>query len=138
MTELKLKRGQKRCDGCGITCGARTRVCKECGHKFVIVKGRGTSGKKYQIADWKQLVKGDRIRCKQGSGPYFINSAEERMYMTERGTYQVLTTSPEGIQAWGPSGFTFLYMGKEKPSKHLPSYMVSPHRITYSKEHFSR
>jgi len=137
---MALKRGQKKCDGCGIVVGARTKQCKECGHKFVIRKGRGTTGKKYQIADWTELRRGDRIRCKQGSGPYFESHDEERHYTTPRGTYQVMSIDEKGrgIIAWGPYGQEYLYMGDERPSKHLKSYIQAPHRITYSKDHFSK
>jgi hypothetical protein len=139
-SNMALKRGQKKCDGCGVIVGARTKQCKDCGHKFVIRKGRGTTGKKYQIADWKDLRKGDRIRHKQGSGPYFVDYDGERHYSTPRGTYQVmnLDLQGKGIVAWGPYGAEYLYMGPEKQSKHLKSYYNSPHRITYSKDHFSK
>ena len=137
---MALKRGQKKCDGCGIIVGARTKECKECGHKFVIRKGRGTTGKKYQIADWTSLTKGDRIRCKQGSGPYFEDREGERHYTTARGVYQVMSIDKKGIGivAWGPYGAEYLYMGPEKPSRHVNSYINAPHRITYSKCHFPK
>ena len=134
---MKLKRGQKQCGGCSAIVGARTKVCGSCGHKFLIKKGRGTTGKKYQIADWRLLEKGDRIRCKQGSGPYFVNYSGDKTYTTERGTYEVMFIKDDGIHAWGPSGRTFLYMGTLKESKFLPSYYQAPHKITYSKDHFS-
>jgi hypothetical protein len=136
--ETKLKRGQKRCDGCGTTCGARTLVCKECGNKFVVVRGRSTNAKKYRIDDWTTLNAGDLIRCKQGSGPYFISFNGEKTYTTEQGTYRVVKLLDNGIQAWGPHGYTFLYMGKERQSKHLESYYQSPHRVRYARDHFSK
>ena len=137
---MALKRGQKKCDGCGVIVGARTKQCKDCGHKFIIRKGRGTTGKKYQIADWTELRRGDRIRCKQGSGPYYTDHAGERHYTTPRGTYQVMSIdmSGKGIIAWGPYGAEYLYMGKDKVSKYLKSYTNTAHRITYSKDHFSK
>ena len=137
---MALKRGQKKCDGCGAIVGARTKQCKECGYKFVIRKGHGTTGKKYQIADWTELRRGDRIRPKQGSGDYYVDHAGEKHYSTPRGTYQVhsIDEKGQGIVAWGPYGMEYLYMGPEKQSKHLKSYFNSPHRITYSKDHFSK
>ena len=134
---MTLKRGQKRCDRCGHICGARTLVCKECGAKFVVVRGRSTNAKKYQIEDWRFLNKGDKIRVKQGSGPYFISYNGEKTYTTERGTYEVVKLLDDGIQAWGPHGHTFLYMGKDRPSKYLESYIQSAHRLRYAKSHFS-
>jgi hypothetical protein len=63
--------------------------------------------------NWKELVKGDRIRV--ASGPYFVKGSDF-IPMGYRGRFIVEGIDSNGILAWGldkHSGFCHIYMGPD-------------------------
>ena len=135
MSTIKLQRGQKLCKNCEQPNASRQRECKWCGTAFVS-KNTPLKG---EIKDWKSLSKGALCRVVNGSGPYYLLTADseegregEKMPMGHRGSYQIDKVVEEGIISFGISrknrGMAFIYMGEDKVSKATNVYHT-PHRI---------
>jgi hypothetical protein len=136
---MKLKRGQKLCKNCNNTNGARAHVCKNCGHEFVAKTEGAKVGKtqrrkklkKYTTVDnWKELVKGDRIKVVRGTGTYYVNDAGDKQYLADAGIYNVISSDDKGLTVYAnDGGFGYIYMGPEEPSSTLPNVFRSPHKV---------
>jgi ribosomal protein L40E len=115
----KIMKGQKTCEKCGATTGPRAYICKKCNYPFVF-KAKSKEAKNTKIIrdfNWKELVKGDRIRV--GGGPYFVSKGEF-VPMGYRGRFVVEGVDHEGIKAWGldkHQGFCHIYMGLDIQNK---------------------
>jgi ribosomal protein L40E len=114
-----MGKGQKTCDKCGATTGPRAYMCPKCNAPFVF-KAKSKESKNTKIIrdfNWKELVKGDRIRV--GGGPYFVSKGEF-VPMGYRGRFVVEGIDHEGIKAWGidkHAGFCHIYMGPDIQNK---------------------
>lgn len=122
------KRGVKYCSECETENGVRAYECKNCDHPFKMKKGRRGIRKKL-VEDFKTLKKGDVIKVVGGSGDYYEGRDGERQYFTDRGRYTVVDTDHTGIKAYGPHGYTYLYMGKKCPSTLVSGITKAPHKI---------
>lgn len=122
------KRGVKLCSECGTEHGVRAYECKNCDHPFVMKKPRRGQRKKL-VEDYKTLRAGDVIRVVGGSGDYYVGRDGEKQYFTDRGRYKVEGIDNTGIKAYGPHGYTYLYMGKSCPSKLVEGVFKAPHKI---------
>lgn len=111
-------RGQKKCDQCGVSCGPRTKVCKECGYQFAFkpVSREKKSTKIIRNFPWRELQEGDII--KTSGGPYYLSETGETLSMGCRGKHKVIGIDHQGILAWGigssNTGFCHIYMGKDQ------------------------
>jgi hypothetical protein len=132
---MKLKRGQKLCKNCNNTNGARAHVCKHCATEFVS-NNKPTSGKikkkkvkKYEeVADWRELQKGDRIKVIGRSGNYYVGDNGDRQYLIDAGVYTVQDKDELGLKVYD-GGYGYIYMGPEKRSDVIPNMYRSPHKI---------
>jgi hypothetical protein len=94
-------------------------MCPKCNAPFVF-KAKSKEAKNTKIIrdfNWKELVKGDRIRV--GGGPYFVSKGEF-VPMGYRGRFVVEGIDHEGIKAWGidkHAGFCHIYMGPDIHNK---------------------
>lgn len=85
---------------------------------------------KTPIIDHQLLNGGDLIKVLKGTGPFYIDSQDQKMYFTAGGKYVVDSVLKEGILAKGKlGGMEFLYMGKTKKSPLMPAITRSPHKI---------
>lgn len=134
---MKTKRGQKICKSCNKINGVRAYECKECGAEFEMKKKR-KGGRKKQISDHTVLNKGDIIKVVGNSGPYYIGSDGDKHYFTDRGKYTVMSVYKDGIQACGPHGYTYLYMGTPRQSPLVESVQDAPHKIVLLQDCTSR
>jgi hypothetical protein len=85
--------------------------------------------RKKLVEDYKTLRAGDVIRVVGGSGDYYVGRDGEKQYFTDRGRYKVEGIDNTGIKAYGPHGYTYLYMGKSCPSKLVEGVFKAPHKI---------
>lgn len=114
-----MAKGQKTCDKCGTTTGPRAYMCKKCNTPFVF-KAKSKESKNTKIikdVNWKELIKGDRIRVT--GGPYFVSKGEF-IPMGYRGRFVVESIDSQGIIAWGldkHSGIAHIYMGGDLQNK---------------------
>ena len=114
-----MAKGQKTCPSCSTSTGPRAYACKQCGHIFAF-KPKSKEAKNTKIIrdfNWRELVKGDRIRV--AGGPYFV-SRGEFIPMGYRGRFVVESIDEHGIKAWGldkHSGFCHIYMGPDWQNK---------------------
>jgi hypothetical protein len=114
-----MAKGQKTCEKCGTTTGPRAYMCKNCNSPFVF-KAKSKEAKNTKIirdVNWRELVKGDRIRV--AGGPYFV-SRGEFIPMGYRGRFVVDSVDDQGIRAYGLdkfSGFCHIYMGGDIQNK---------------------
>lgn len=112
-------RGQKICPECQTATGPRAYCCKKCNHVFVF-KPKSREAKNTKIiskVNWRELVKGDRIKV--AGGPYFVSKGEF-IPMGYRGRFVVDAIDANGILAWGldkHSGFCHIYMGGDIQNK---------------------
>jgi len=113
-------KGRKRCDKCGSdNNGPRSYVCKDCGAMFTF-KPKSKEAKNTKVIrdfNWRELVKGDRIRV--ASGPYFVKGADF-IPIGYRGRFIVEGIDEQGIKAWGldkHQGFCHIYMGPDIQNK---------------------
>jgi hypothetical protein len=85
-----------------------------------VFKPKGQEAKNTKIIrdfNWKNLVKGDRIKV--SSGPYFVSKGEF-VPMGYRGRFVVDSLDENGILAWGidkHTGFCHIYMGGDIQNK---------------------
>ncbi len=114
-----MPKGQKICDSCSTSNGPRAYACKNCGNLFVF-KPKSKEAKSTKIIqnfNWRELVKGDRIKV--AGGPYFVSKGEF-IPMGYRGRFVVDGIDEHGIKAWGldkHSGFCHIYMGPDIQNK---------------------
>ena len=120
-----MAKGQKFCQNpkCLQPSGPRACMCKACNTPFVFKDADCLTKKnKFNKApkasrdvNWRELVKGDRIKVRGGT--YFINSSGEFVPMGYRGKFVVDSLDGSGIRAWGIdkfTGFCHIWMGKDK------------------------
>ncbi|NDE61798.1 MAG: hypothetical protein EB038_06295, partial [Cyclobacteriaceae bacterium] len=89
-------KGQKICEKCGTPTGPRAYACKKCGTMFVF-KAKSKEDKNTKIIqnfNWRDLVKGDRIKV--SSGPYYVHKGEF-IHMGYRGRFVVEAVDEHGI-----------------------------------------
>ena len=114
-----MGKGQKVCPDCGSTTGPRAYCCKKCNHIFIF-KPKSKEAKNTKIiqnVNWRELVKGDRIKVT--GGPYFVSKGEF-IPMGYRGRFVVESVDKNGILAWGidkSQGFAHIYMGGDIQNK---------------------
>ena len=114
-----MAKGQKTCPQCSSTTGPRAYSCKSCGHIFVF-KPKSKEAKNTKIIrdfNWRDLVKGDRIKV--AGGPYYV-SRGEFIPMGYRGRFVVESIDDKGIRAYGLDkyqGFCHIYMGPDIQNK---------------------
>lgn len=116
---MGLGKGKKACDNCGATTGPRAYICKKCNTPFVFkVKSKDAKNTKIiRDFNWRELVKGDRIRV--NGGPYFVSKGEF-IPMGYRGRFVVESLDANGILAWGldkHQGFCHIYMAGDIQNK---------------------
>ena len=107
-----MAKGQKTCDKCGTLTGPRAYMCKNCNTPFIF-KAKSKEAKNTKIiknVNWRDLIKGDRIRV--AGGPYFMSKGEF-IPMGYRGRFVVDSVDEHGIRAFGldkHQGFCHIYM----------------------------
>jgi ribosomal protein L40E len=114
-----MAKGQKTCDNCGSSTGPRAYICKKCNTPFVFkVKSKEKRNTKIiRDFNWRELVKGDRIKV--NGGPYFVSKGEF-IPMGYRGRFVVESIDSHGILAWGldkHQGFCHIYMAGDIQNK---------------------
>lgn len=114
-----MAKGRKTCDNCGASTGPRAYICKKCNTPFVFkVKSKEKRNTKIiRDFNWRELVKGDRIKV--NGGPYFV-SRGEFIPMGYRGRFVVESLDSNGILAWGldkHQGFCHIYMAGDIQNK---------------------
>lgn len=125
-----MPRGVKTCPKCQTANGPRSHVCKQCEYAFVF-KPQSKEKKNTKIiqnVNWRDLVKGDRIKVK--GGPYFENNGEI-IRMGYKGKFVVQSIDANGIIATGidkHSGYAHIYMGEDKKNPETNVWKVK-HRI---------
>lgn len=116
---MSLGKGKKACPSCGTITGPRAYCCKKCNHIFVF-KPKSKEAKNTKIirdVNWRELVKGDRIRV--AGGPYYVCRGEF-IPMGYRGKFVVEGIDEHGIRAYGIdkyAGFCHIYMGADIQNK---------------------
>jgi hypothetical protein len=133
-----MAKGQKTCPNCSTATGPRAYACKSCGHIFCF-KPKSKEAKNTKIIrdfNWRELVKGDRIRV--GGGPYFVTKGEF-IPMGYRGRFVVDSIDESGIRAFGldkHQGFCHIYMGGDIQNKETGVWKTK-HKLMKlkSKEH---
>lgn len=97
-------------------CGVRTKECS-CGQSFA-VKVKKTIKHKLAETDWKELIKGDRIKSISGHGPWRPSEDGTTTYMGEYGIIKVDMIDSKGIHGYNQDGsHCYLYMGDDYISK---------------------
>lgn len=131
-------KGKKLCPACQTSCGPRSFRCPKCSHAFEFDKIKKLKKDVDSVGmekdfDWRTLKKGDRIKIKSGSGPYWPSSEEgkENIPMGYHGKFTVRYVDKDGIHAVGnkkeANGHSFIYMGEPKLSK--SGLFKEPHKI---------
>lgn len=114
-----MPKGKKTCPSCSFEVGPRAYMCPKCNTPFAF-KAKSKEHKNTKIIrdfNWKELVKGDRIRV--AGGPYFVSSGDF-IPMGYRGRFIVEGLDSNGIKAWGldkHTGFCHIYMGGDIQNK---------------------
>ena len=114
-----MAKGKKTCPNCSSSTGPRAYTCKSCGHLFAF-KPKSKEAKNTKIIrdfNWRDLVKGDKIRV--GGGPYFCSKGDF-IPMGYRGRFIVEEIDEHGIRAFGldkQQGFCHIYMGGDIQNK---------------------
>jgi hypothetical protein len=130
-----MAKGQKTCEKCGTTTGPRAYMCKNCNAPFVF-KAKSKEAKNTKVIrdfNWRELVKGDRIRV--AGGPYFV-SRGEFIPMGYRGRFVVESVDDQGIRAYGLdkfSGFCHIYMGADVQNKETGVWKIK-HKLMKLKQ----
>jgi hypothetical protein len=130
-----MAKGQKTCEKCGTTTGPRAYMCKNCNAPFVF-KAKSKEAKNTKVirdVNWRELVKGDRIRV--AGGPYFV-SRGEFIPMGYRGRFVVESIDDQGIRAYGLdkfSGFCHIYMGGDVQNKETGVWKIK-HKLMKLKQ----
>lgn len=73
----------------------------------------------WEEVDWKDLQKGDIIKVKTGSGPFYTTPTCESVSMGVFGLFRVDKLAEDGIFAYphknkSHGGYSFIYMGEWK------------------------
>jgi hypothetical protein len=116
---MTMPKGKKTCPNCSHETGPRAYCCPKCNHIFCF-KPKSKEAKNTKIiqnVNWRELVKGDRIKVT--GGPYFV-SRGEFIPMGYRGKFIVEGVDANGILAWGidkSTGFAHIYMGGDIQNK---------------------
>jgi len=111
-------KGQKICPSCQKGNGPRAYACS-CGHLFAF-KPKSKEAKNTKVIrdfNWRDLIKGDRIRV--GGGPFFMHKGEF-IPMGYRGRFIVESIDEHGIRAFGldkHQGFCHIYMAGDIQNK---------------------
>lgn len=114
-----MPKGRKTCPNCSAENGPRAYSCKSCSHIFVF-KPKSKEAKNTKIiskVNWKELVKGDKIKV--AGGPFYLYKGEF-IPMGYRGRFVVEGIDENGIKAWGldkHSGFCHIYMNGDIQNK---------------------
>jgi hypothetical protein len=114
-----MPRGKKTCPNCSTETGPRAYCCPSCNYVFAF-KPKSKEAKNTKIIrnfDWRDLVKGDRIKVT--GGPYFIHDGEF-IPMGYRGKFVVEGIDQFGIKAWGidrTTGFAHIWMAEDFHNK---------------------
>lgn len=114
-----MPKGKKTCPNCSAETGPRAYCCPKCNYIFVF-KPKSKEAKTTKVVrdfNWRDLVKGDRIKV--SSGPYFVSKGEF-IPMGYRGRFVVDSIDDNGILAWGVdkhSGFCHIYMAGDIQNK---------------------
>ena len=121
-------KGQKTCPSCGKGTGPRAFSCS-CGHTFVF-KAKSKEAKNTKIirdVNWRELVKGDRIKARGGS--YYVCKGEF-IPMGANGKFTVCEIHDNGILAYGSDGgYQFIYMGGDYQSP-VTKVWHTKHKLT--------
>jgi hypothetical protein len=134
------KRGvpTKECPECDNKAHARASKCK-CGYQFYIPKKKQ---QEIDASNWRDLKKGDIIKCIVGSGPYWLSKDKpgEKIMLGEKGRFEVVEIYDNGPKSCGIIGLQlhtrgrkanvreFIYMGESNYNEELCSYN-EPHKI---------
>ncbi len=116
---MGLGKGKKACHKCGTVTGPRAYFCKNCNTPFVF-KAKSKEAKNTKIVrdfNWRELVKGDRIKV--AGGPYYV-ARGEFIPMGYRGRFLVDSIDEHGIRAYGidkHTGFCHIYMSGDIQNK---------------------
>ena len=114
-----MPKGKKTCAKCGTLTGPRAYVCPKCNQPFAF-KAQSKEKKQTKVIkdfNWKELVKGDRIKV--AGGPYYVHRGEF-IPMGYRGRFLVEGLDKNGILAYGldkTAGFCHIYMGPDVQNK---------------------
>ena len=122
LRRLRMGRGVKICPApeCGEANGPRAFNCKSCNYAFEVKSKKRRQRKRWEDYNWKTLRKGDIIKVKTGSGPFWVNERDGEMQtMGVYGTFKVSGIRKDGIVAYphenkSHSGCCFVYMGEYK------------------------
>jgi hypothetical protein len=114
-----MPRGKKSCPSCSFETGPRAYCCPKCNHVFTFkAKSREEKNTKIiQKVNWKELVKGDRIKVR--GGPFYVHRGQF-IPMGYRGKFVVESIDEHGIRAFGVDkshGFCHIYMGGDIQNK---------------------
>ncbi len=132
---MGLGKGKKACEKCGTITGPRAYMCKNCNTPFVF-KAKSKDAKNTKIirdVNWRELVKGDRIKV--NGGPYYVYHGEF-IPMGYRGRFVVEGIDDNGIKAWGldkHSGFCHIYMGPDIQNKETSVWKIK-HKLLKLKQ----
>lgn len=132
---MGLGKGKKACPKCGTVTGPRAYFCKNCNTPFVFkVKSREARNTKIiRDFNWKELVKGDRIKVT--GGPYYV-ARGEFIPMGYRGRFVVDSIDEHGIRAFGldkHAGFCHIYMGPDIQNKETKVWKIK-HKLLKLKQ----
>lgn len=111
-----MPRGKKVCPSCSVETGPRSYCCPSCNYVFTFkLKSKETKNTKLIAkVNWRELVKGDKIKVKGGS--YYVSKGEF-IPMGARGKFTVCHLEENGILAYSSNGgFQFIYMGGDYQS----------------------
>lgn len=131
-----MARGQKVCENCGTATGPRAYMCKKCNTPFIF-KAKSKESKNTKIiknVNWRELVKGDRIKV--GGGPYYVSRSGEFIPMGYRGRFVVERIDSKGILAWGldkSGGIAHIYMGADIQNKETGVWKIK-HKLIKLKQ----
>jgi hypothetical protein len=123
---MGLGKGKKACEKCGTVTGPRAYMCKNCNTPFVF-KAKSKEAKNTKIIrdfNWRELIKGDRIRV--AGGPYYVSKGEF-IPMGYRGRFVVDSIDEHGIRAFGldkHQGFCHIYMGPDVQNKETKVWKI--------------
>lgn len=151
-----MGRGQKLCPN-GHPNGPRAFHCSTCNHEFafknkttVPVVNIGKQRRSMSVAklkarvhgtpvecDWRTLVRGDRIKVVQGTGPYLPIDGGDPIGMGYAGKFVVLYITKDAIHATGNSkegenAHCVIYVGEPGFSKY--GIYREPHRVIKLKQ----
>lgn len=123
---MGLGKGKKACEKCGTVTGPRAYMCKNCNTPFVF-KAKSKEAKNTKLIkdfNWRELVKGDRIKV--SSGPYYVSKGDF-IPMGYRGRFVVESIDEHGIRAFGldkHAGFCHIYMGPDIQNKETKVWKI--------------